>query len=103
MEDGGPSVTARRVAAHRLGFTRIAAGYGDPAADQALAAAVGAGLTVPASRTPDHRAPRAPFFDRAVTGAIDRGVREIVAGAAGYDGRALRYARPDVRWFEADH
>ena len=39
----------------------------------------------------------------AVTGAIDRGVRQVVTGAAGYDGRALRYARPGVRWFEVDH
>ncbi|HET9971558.1 MAG TPA: SAM-dependent methyltransferase [Streptosporangiaceae bacterium] len=103
MEDGGPSVTARRVAAHRLGFTRVAADYGDPAADQALAADVVAGLTVSASRMHDYLAARTAFFDRAVTGAIDRGVRQIVTGAAGYDGRALRYARPDVRWFEADH
>jgi len=103
MEDGGPSVTARRVAAHRLGFTRVAADYGDPAADEALAADVVAGLTVSASRMHDYLAARTAFFDRAVTGAIDRGVRQIVTGAAGYDGRALRYARPDVRWFEADH
>ncbi len=43
MEDGGPSATARRVAAHRLGFTRVPAAYGDPAADEALAADVAAG------------------------------------------------------------
>ncbi len=103
MEDGGPSVTARRVAAHRLGFTRVAADYGDPAADDALAADVGAGLTVSAGRMHDYLAARTAFFDRAVTGAIDRGVRQIVTGAAGYDGRALRYARPGVRWFEVDH
>src|SRR6267154_648087 len=63
MEDGGPSVTARRVAAHRLGFARVATDYGDPAADEAMAADV----------------------------------------AAGYDGRAFRYAKPGVRWFEVDH
>ncbi|HEX5300987.1 MAG TPA: SAM-dependent methyltransferase [Streptosporangiaceae bacterium] len=103
MEDGGPSVTARRVAAHRLAFTRVTADYGDPAADEALAADVVVGLTVSASRMHDYLAARTAFFDRAVTGAIDRGVRQIVTGAAGYDGRALRYARPDVRWFEADH
>jgi methyltransferase (TIGR00027 family) len=103
MEDGGPSVTARRVAAHRLGFSRVTAGYGDPAADEALAADVVAGLTVSAGRMHDYLAARTAFFDRAVTGAIDRGMRQIVTGAAGYDGRALRYARPDVRWFEVDH
>jgi methyltransferase (TIGR00027 family) len=103
MEDGAPSVTARRVAAHRLGFDRVATGYGDPAADEALAADVVGGLTVPAGRMHDYLAARTAFFDRAVTGAIDRGVRQVVTGAAGYDGRALRYAKPGVRWFEVDH
>src|SRR5581483_27710 len=103
MEDGGPSATARRVAAHRLGFTRVTAGYGDPAADEALAADVVDGLTVPASRMRDYLAARTAFFDRAVTGAVDRGVRQVVIGAAGYDGRALRYAKPGVTWFEVDH
>jgi methyltransferase (TIGR00027 family) len=35
--------------------------------------------------------------------AIDRGVQQVVVGAAGYDGRAFRYAKPGVRWFEVDH
>jgi methyltransferase (TIGR00027 family) len=51
----------------------------------------------------DYLAARTSFFDRTVTGAIDRGVRQIVVGAAGYDGRSLRYAKPGVRWFEVDH
>jgi methyltransferase (TIGR00027 family) len=38
-----------------------------------------------------------------VAGAIGRGVHQIVIGAAGYDGRALRYAKPGVHWFEVDH
>jgi methyltransferase (TIGR00027 family) len=103
MEDGGPSATARRVAAHRLGFTRVATDYGDPAADEALAADVVDGLVVPASRMHDYLAARTSFFDRSVTGAIERGVRQVAVGAAGYDGRSLRYAKPGVRWFEADH
>src|SRR6478672_7685960 len=103
MEDGGPSVTARRVAAHRLGFSRIPAAYGDPAADQALAADVAAGHVAPASRMHDYLAARTAFFDRTVVASIDRGVRQVVVGAAGYDGRAFRYAKPGVRWFEVDH
>ena len=103
MEDGGPSVTARRVAAHRLGFTRLPAAYGDPAADDALAADVAAGREAPANRIHDYLAARTSFFDRIVVAAIGRGVRQIVVGGAGYDGRALRYAKPGVRWFEADH
>ncbi len=103
MEDGGPSVTARRVAAHRLGFSRVPAPYGAPAADETLAADVAAGLVAPANRINDYLAARTSFFDRTVVGAIDRGVRQVVVGAAGYDGRAFRYAKPGVRWFEVDH
>jgi methyltransferase (TIGR00027 family) len=103
MEDGGPSATARRVAAHRLGFTRVVTDYGDPAADEALATELVDGLTVPAGRMHDYLAARTSFFDRTVTGAIGRGIRQIVVGAAGYDARSLRYAKPGVRWFEIDH
>jgi len=46
---------------------------------------------------------RTRFFDDAVTGAIDAGVRQVVVLAAGYDSRAWRLARPDVRFFEVDH
>src|ERR1035441_5888448 len=103
LEGGGPSVTARHVAAHRLGFTRVPAPYGDPAADDALAADVAAGREAPLNRMHDYLAARTAFFDRIVVAAIGRGVRQIVVGAAGYDGRALRYAKPGVRWFEVDH
>jgi methyltransferase (TIGR00027 family) len=103
MEDGGPSITARRVAAHRLGFTRVPAPYGDPAADDALATEVAAGREAPLNRMHDYLAARTSFFDRIVVAAIARGVRQIVVGAAGYDGRALRYAKLGVRWFEVDH
>lgn len=103
MEDGGPSVTARRVAAHRLGFARVATDYGDPAADEALAADVAAGRAAPANRMHDYLAARTSFFDRTVVSALDRGVRQVVVGGAGYDGRAFRYAKPGVRWFEVDH
>ena len=103
MEHGGPSQTARWVAAHRLDFTRIPADYGDPAADHALAVDVAAGRQAPANRMHDYLAARTAFFDRTVTGALGRGVTQVVVGAAGYDGRAFRYAKPGVRWFEVDH
>jgi methyltransferase (TIGR00027 family) len=103
MEDGGPSQTARWVAAHRLDFTRIPADYGDPAADHALAVDVAAGRQARANRMHDYLAARTAFFDRTVTGALGRGVTQVVVGAAGYDGRAFRYAKPGVRWFEVDH
>ena len=103
MEDGGPSQTARRVAAHRLDFTRVPADYGDPAADQALAVDVADGHRAAAGRMHDYLAARTSFFDRTVVGALGRGVRQVVVGAAGYDGRAFRFAKPGVRWFEVDH
>src|SRR5580658_9931705 len=102
MEGAGPSITAQRVAAYRLGFTRVPAPYGDPAADEALAADVAAGEQ-PSGRMREHLETRTGFFDRVVAGAIGRSVRQIVIGAAGYDGRALRYAKPGVHWFEVDH
>src|SRR5580692_5216279 len=103
MEGAGPSVTAQRVAAHRLGFSRVPAPYGDPAADQALAADVTGGQQAPEGRMKDYLAARTRFFDQTVVGALRSGVDQVVIGAAGYDGRALRYAKPGVRWFEVDH
>ncbi|MGH9089301.1 MAG: class I SAM-dependent methyltransferase, partial [Acidimicrobiales bacterium] len=35
--------------------------------------------------------------------ALHRGVTQVVVAAAGYDGRAWRYSKPGVRWFEVDH
>ena len=103
LANGGPSITAQRVAAYRLGFTRLPAPYGDTAADERLAADVAAGQEPAAGRMREYLQARTRFFDRVVVGAIGRGVRQIVVGAAGYDGRALRYARSGVRWFEVDH
>jgi methyltransferase (TIGR00027 family) len=103
LDSGGPSITARRVAAYRLGFARVPAPYGDAAADEALAADVADGQQPPAGRMGEYLDARTRFFDRLVVGAIGRGVRQIVIGAAGYDGRPLRYARSGVRWFEVDH
>jgi methyltransferase (TIGR00027 family) len=102
-DNGGPSITAQRVAAYRLGFSRVPAPYGDAAADQALAADVAGDQQPGADRMRGYLQGRTRFFDRVVVGAIGRGIRQIVVGAAGYDGRALRYARSGVRWFEVDH
>jgi methyltransferase (TIGR00027 family) len=79
------------------------AAYGDPAADETLAADVAAGQEPAAGRMREYLEARTRFFDRVVVGAIGRGVRQVVLGAAGYDGRAFRYAKPGVRWFEVDH
>ena len=105
MKDGEASTTARRVAAHRLSFDRVPAPYGDPAADERLARDVAGSVTVTGSSETmvSYLAARTVFFDRITFGALERGVRQVVIAAAGYDGRALRYAKNDVRWFEVDH
>jgi methyltransferase (TIGR00027 family) len=104
MIEGRPSETAQRVAAHRLAFERVATDYGNPAADMALATDVAGwpqhGLS--GGRMHDYLRARTAFFDRVVVAALERGFTQVVIGAAGYDGRALRYAKPGVTWFEVD-
>jgi methyltransferase (TIGR00027 family) len=103
MREGTASRTARNVAARRLEFARIEAAYGDPAADDALTSDVADGETPEHNRMHEYLRARTAFFDRVVVTALDRGVSQVVIGGAGYDGRAFRYAKPGVRWFEVDH
>lgn len=103
MKEGQASITAQRVAAHRLTFEREPASYGDPAADELLARDVAAGVRGRTSPMVPYLAARTLFFDRVVVRALDGGMQQVVVAAAGYDGRALRYAQPGVRWFEVDH
>jgi methyltransferase (TIGR00027 family) len=103
IADGGPSMTARRVSAHRLGYTRLPWSAGDPAAEEALAADVAGGIEVSRGRMHEYLRVRTAFFDRFVVTGLSAGVRQVVVGGAGYDGRSLRYAAPGVRWFEVDH
>jgi len=107
-----PSVTAMRVAARRLSIPRLATGYGRPDEEERLArdlsASLSAGTAGPlpadASLPLDrHLEGRTRFFDRVVVGALESGISQVAILAAGYDGRALRYAKPGVRWFEIDH
>jgi methyltransferase (TIGR00027 family) len=102
-DPGFPSVTAQRVAAHRLGFERPATPYGAAAADDRLARDVvgSAGVDLSDSMSRYLRG-RTAFFDRAVIKAFDRGITQVVCIGAGYDGRSLRYAKPGVRWWEVD-
>lgn len=104
MQAGEASATARRVAAYRLLFDRAGAPYGDAAADERLARDVAGDVAVdPAGSMVRYLTARTWFFDRVVVAALDRGIGQVVVAAAGYDGRALRYAKPGVRWFEVDH
>ena len=103
MKEGTASHTARNVAARRLEFARIETAYGDPTADDALTSDVADGLRPEPSRMHEYLRARTSFFDRVVVTALDRGMPQVVIGGAGYDGRAFRYAKPGVRWFEVDH
>jgi methyltransferase (TIGR00027 family) len=104
MREGAPSTTAQRVAAYRLAFERLPTPFGDPGADERLAHDV-VGPSPPERRERMDRYLRArtAFFDRVVVDAVEHSVTQIVLVGAGYDGRALRYAKPGVRWFEVDH
>jgi methyltransferase (TIGR00027 family) len=103
MRQNGPSLTAQRVAAHRLQFERVTTSYGDAQADLALAHDVAAGHVASEGRMHEYLRARTAFFDRVVVSAIDGGTTQVVVGGAGYDGRSLRYAKPGTRWFELDH
>jgi methyltransferase (TIGR00027 family) len=104
MRDGSPSRTAQLVAAQRLTATRVAAPYGDPAADDRLARDVAGDVPVDeASPMRRYLLARTAFFDRFTVAGIDADVTQFVSIGAGYDGRSLRYAAPGVRWFEIDH
>jgi methyltransferase (TIGR00027 family) len=46
---------------------------------------------------------RTQFFDNVTLEAIAAGLTQVVILGAGYDGRALRFRAPGVRFFEVDH
>jgi len=104
MREGEASPTAQRVAAYRLGFDRLPAPFGDPDADDRLARDVAGSITFEQREDMGRYLRwRTAFFDRVVLRALERNVLQVATIAAGYDGRALRYAKPGVRWFEVDH
>ena len=104
VEPGSPSITAQKVALQRLTFERVPAAYGDPDSDIALARDVASGTAVDGeSQLSSYLAARTLFFDRVIVRTLDGGITQAVITGAGYDGRAFRYAKPGVRWFEVDH
>jgi methyltransferase (TIGR00027 family) len=46
---------------------------------------------------------RTVFFDQEVQAAISGGSKQILLLGTGFDARALRFASPDVQFFEVDH
>jgi methyltransferase (TIGR00027 family) len=81
----------------------VEAPYGDPGADERLARDVADGIDASDSPLRLYLHARTRFFDNVVVQSIAGGVDQIVVGAAGYDGRAWRYGKPGVAWFEVDH
>jgi methyltransferase (TIGR00027 family) len=100
-----PSFTARTVAVARgkiAGDRRIVP-TGDADAEARMYRELGGGrYEVSGNAWVAHMRPRTLFVDEAVLDAINRGVTQIVIVGAGYDGRALRFATPGVRFFEVD-
>jgi len=106
-----PSLTALRVAALRRSFARLPHTSGDPAAEDRLVTAI-LGDAAPLTPRPTteygvrfrrYLEERTRFFDAFTIDAIESGIDQIVIVAAGYDGRAMRYATPGVTFFEIDH
>lgn len=104
MRGTKPSLTARHVARTRASLTRPEVPTGDAAAEDRLYRALGR-VWLPRGGEAWHRRMerRTAFFDRQTLNAMAAGVPQIVIVAAGYDGRALRFAKPGVRFFEVDH
>jgi hypothetical protein len=95
-----PSLTARHVAWQRASLERAAGRYGDPDAEKRLDASLHGWFRLPgAVGVP--MASRTRFFDETTLSAIHGAVRQVVILGAGYDGRALRFAHPGVRFFES--
>lgn len=107
MHDSSASKTALMVAAYRARATRRPDPIcSDPWAN-GMAGALGLELSVAFDRHFPHMelwiALRTAYLDAHVSHLIDRGVGQVVLLGAGFDTRAARLARPDVRFFEVDH
>lgn len=111
MRPDEASSTARGVAVLRSMVGRPEWETGDGAADDRLVASLAAELRQERgdwSRRADSEffasfTVRTRFFDAAVVRALRDGVDQVVVLGAGYDGRALRFRTPGVRFFEVDH
>lgn len=103
MRRSKPSVTARHVALTRASFDRPVLPTGDAEAELRLYRSLGASRLPRTDSFARRLERRTKFFDGETVRAIGRGIEQIVIVAAGYDGRALRFATPEVRFFEVDH
>ncbi len=91
------------MAAARATMRRPCSAEGDPAGDERLSLELARGIPSPHGLLYQYLVGRTRFFDETTTGAIEDGITQIVIVAAGYDGRALRFRSPGVRFIELDH
>jgi methyltransferase (TIGR00027 family) len=103
MKDGRPSLTARSVALARSQLPRPQTPEGDPEAERRLYVSLQMPLIRPRRLIHRWMAARTGFFDAETLQAVTSGITQVVIVGAGYDGRALRFRRPGVRFFEVDH
>jgi hypothetical protein len=94
VQEGRASTTARLVTAARLRSPREHVDGGRPDDDERLARDVAGDLVDRPTMLERHLIARTRFVDRVVVRALDDGIPQVVLAGAGYDGRALRYARP---------
>jgi len=110
-----PSLTARGVALGRSRLERPQTPEGDPEAELRLYQGLAGrrlsdlvprhlGLPGRRHRRGRHRMEaRTAFIDAETLSAVTGGITQVVIVGAGYDGRALRFRSPGVRFFELDH
>ncbi len=105
MRHDGPSLTALGVAARRLALPRPSSPTGDPGAEERLAHHLIDGAPAPegSGRSTGWIVARTRYFDAEVVAALAAHTPQVVLVGAGYDGRALRFRTPGVRFFELDH
>ena len=105
MRGRRPSFTARSVALIRSHLPRPTTQEGDPDAERRLYAGLRLRFSLPLlSGSGRSSVPaRTAFIDEETLSAITEGITQVVIVGAGYDGRALRFRTPGVRFFEVDH
>lgn len=88
----------------RSGVERPRTPGGDPEAEERLYAGLRTPVLWPVGLSlRSWLTARTRFFDAATLAAIEAGVGQVAIVGAGYDGRALRFRQPGVRFFEVDH
>jgi len=100
-----PSFTARSVALIRSRLPRPTTPEGDANAERQLYEGLRLqfGLPLFAGRGHTSIAERTAFIDEETLLALTNSITQVVIVGAGYDGRALRFRTPGVRFFEVDH